>query len=114
MTDPLDQGTDVGLYIHWPYCSRICPYCDFNVVRDRGRAEEQAALADAVLADLEAQAALANRAVLRRFAAMRDWSGLAGGGVGPDELHLNDEGYACWAEITAEGLARAILDASNP
>lgn len=63
---------------------------------------------------IEAQAALANRAVLRRFAAMRDWSGLAGGGVGPDELHLNDEGYACWAEITAEGLARAILDASNP
>ena len=59
MTDPLDPGTDVGLYIHWPYCSRICPYCDFNVVRDRGRAEEQAALADAVLADLEAQAALA-------------------------------------------------------
>ena len=58
MTDPLDPGTDVGLYVHWPYCSRICPYCDFNVVRDRGRGEEQAALAEAVLADLEAQAAL--------------------------------------------------------
>ncbi len=59
MTDPLDPGTDVGLYVHWPYCSRICPYCDFNVVRDRGREEEQAALAQAMLADLEAQAALA-------------------------------------------------------
>ena len=59
MTDPLDPGTDVGLYVHWPYCSRICPYCDFNVVRDRGRGEEQAALAEAILADLEAQAALA-------------------------------------------------------
>ncbi len=59
MTDPLDPGTDVGLYVHWPYCARICPYCDFNVVRDRGRSEEQAALADAMLADLEAQAALA-------------------------------------------------------
>jgi oxygen-independent coproporphyrinogen-3 oxidase len=58
LTDPLDPGTDVGLYVHWPYCSRICPYCDFNVVRDRGRGEEQAALAEAVLADLEAQAAL--------------------------------------------------------
>ena len=58
MTDPLDPGTDVGLYVHWPYCSRICPYCDFNVVRDRGRGEEQAALAEAILADLEAQAGL--------------------------------------------------------
>lgn len=24
-----------GLYIHWPYCTKICPYCDFNVVRHR-------------------------------------------------------------------------------
>jgi len=48
----------VALYIHWPYCARICPYCDFNVVRDRGRSDEQAALAAAILRDLEAQAAL--------------------------------------------------------
>lgn len=20
-----------GVYIHWPYCRRICPYCDFNI-----------------------------------------------------------------------------------
>lgn len=51
-------ATDVALYVHWPYCSRICPYCDFNVVRDRGRTEEQGALVEALLADLEAQAAL--------------------------------------------------------
>ncbi|WP_374469360.1 radical SAM family heme chaperone HemW [Phenylobacterium sp.] len=48
----------IGVYVHWPYCARICPYCDFNVYRDRGRAEEQAALARAIVADLEAQAAL--------------------------------------------------------
>ena len=58
MTDPLDPGTDVGLYVHWPYCSRICPYCDFNVVRDRGRVEEQAELVTAILDDLQAQRAL--------------------------------------------------------
>ena len=41
----------LGVYIHWPYCARICPYCDFNVLRDRGRGEEQRALKDAILAD---------------------------------------------------------------
>ncbi len=53
-----DPGTDLALYVHWPYCARICPYCDFNVVRARGRTDEQAALVDAILIDLEAQAAL--------------------------------------------------------
>ena len=40
-----------GLYIHWPYCTRICPYCDFNVyaAKDRNNAPLNAAL----LADLE-------------------------------------------------------------
>jgi lysophospholipase L1-like esterase len=47
-------------------------------------------------------------AVLGRFAAMSDWTGLERGGVGPDDLHLNDAGYACWAEITAEGLAASL------
>ena len=54
MTEP----DPVAVYVHWPYCARICPYCDFNVVRDRGRTDEQAALADAILTDLAAQAAL--------------------------------------------------------
>lgn len=53
MTDPLP----LGVYVHWPYCARICPYCDFNVVRDRGQVE-QAALAGAIVADLAAQRAL--------------------------------------------------------
>ncbi len=45
----------LGVYVHWPYCSRICPYCDFNVVRDRGRIEQQRSLVDAIVRDLEAQ-----------------------------------------------------------
>lgn len=48
-------------------------------------------------------------AVLRRFEAMAGWTGLERGGVGPDDLHLNDAGYACWAEVTAEGLAPRLL-----
>jgi len=29
MLDPL------AVYIHWPYCARICPYCDFNVYKQK-------------------------------------------------------------------------------
>ena len=50
------RAPDLGVYVHWPYCARICPYCDFNVVRDRGRVGEQAALKDAIAADLSRQA----------------------------------------------------------
>ena len=57
-SDALDPGTDLAVYVHWPYCARICPYCDFNVVRDRGRSTEQAGLVAAILNDLTAQAAL--------------------------------------------------------
>ena len=39
----------LGLYIHWPYCARICPYCDFNVYRPKG-AED--ALLEAILDDM--------------------------------------------------------------
>ena len=53
-----NSGDKLALYVHWPYCARICPYCDFNVVRDRNRVAEQAGLAAAILADLEAQAGL--------------------------------------------------------
>jgi putative oxygen-independent coproporphyrinogen III oxidase len=47
----------LAVYVHWPYCARICPYCDFNVVRDRGQAE-QVVLAQAIVRDLEGQATL--------------------------------------------------------
>ena len=50
--------SSLALYVHWPYCARICPYCDFNVVSDRGRVEEQAGLVQAILADMEAQSRL--------------------------------------------------------
>lgn len=39
-----------GVYVHWPYCARICPYCDFNVYKTR--AIDEAAWAEALAADL--------------------------------------------------------------
>jgi putative oxygen-independent coproporphyrinogen III oxidase len=47
----------VSLYVHWPYCSRICPYCDFNVTRDRGQSSQRI-LFDAILTDLKSQAVM--------------------------------------------------------
>jgi len=33
MSQTAPQTDRLGLYIHWPYCARICPYCDFNVYK---------------------------------------------------------------------------------
>ncbi len=41
----------VGIYVHWPYCARVCPYCDFNVYAAKAR--DTAPLFDAILRDLE-------------------------------------------------------------
>ena len=49
-----------------------------------------------------------NYALSSRHEAMGGWGALDGGGVGPDNLHFNDGGYACWAETTAHGLAEAL------
>ena len=43
-----DRG--FGVYVHWPYCARICPYCDFNVYAAKAR--DTAPLFAAILADL--------------------------------------------------------------
>ena len=58
MTDAPCGGEtrDLALYVHWPYCARICPYCDFNVARDRGNRDEQAALTGAIVSDIDYQA----------------------------------------------------------
>jgi putative oxygen-independent coproporphyrinogen III oxidase len=40
-----------GVYVHWPYCARVCPYCDFNVYAAKAR--DTAPLFDAILRDLE-------------------------------------------------------------
>ena len=94
----------MAVYVHWPYCARICPYCDFNVVRDRGRSEEQARLVAAILSDLEAQAALTGP---RRLASI-----FFGGGtpslMAPEAVAaVIDRAQALWApqgeiEVTLE------------
>ena len=45
---PFGPEYGFGLYIHWPYCTAICPYCDFNVyaAKDRDNAALVKALGD--------------------------------------------------------------------
>ena len=50
------MGDNLAIYIHWPYCARICPYCDFNVYKQR----DDAGLTPSILSDLKG---------------WRDWSG---------------------------------------
>ena len=44
-----------GLYLHWPYCARICPYCDFNVYAAKARDTDP--LIAAIIRDIEAHKA---------------------------------------------------------
>ncbi len=47
-----------ALYIHWPFCAKKCPYCDFNShVRER---VDVAGWQDALIADMRAEAAVAS------------------------------------------------------
>ena len=53
----VDKHSDVlAVYIHWPYCARICPYCDFNVYKQKQDSD-------------------LNAAIMKDLAGWRDWSG---------------------------------------
>src|ERR1700755_1240909 len=51
MESVFDPARVSGISRHWPYCARICPYCDFNVYAAKAR--DTGPLLDAMLADLE-------------------------------------------------------------
>lgn len=91
-----------GIYVHWPYCAAICPYCDFNVYRARGASN--APLLDAIETDLAAHA--------ERFSQRNAQSLFLGGGTpsllrGDEIARLIDAarrtfGLASDCEITIE------------
>jgi oxygen-independent coproporphyrinogen-3 oxidase len=50
-SEPTLQPVPLALYVHWPWCVRKCPYCDFN---SHESTPQEAAYLDALIADLEA------------------------------------------------------------
>ncbi|MGJ8558773.1 MAG: radical SAM family heme chaperone HemW [Litorimonas sp.] len=92
------KSDPLAVYLHWPYCAAICPYCDFNVHLDK-RADEGEQLVAAMVADL---------------AHWRDWTGARqvgsihfGGGTpsllnGPQLKTLTDAVRALWKTEGAE------------
>ena len=79
----MNSAAPLAVYVHWPYCARICPYCDFNVVRDRGQARAGRAGPGHRRATCEApggadRPAAAGVDLLRRRHALADGPGLGG------------------------------------
>jgi oxygen-independent coproporphyrinogen-3 oxidase len=52
-TQTITSATDLGVYVHFPWCLKKCPYCDFLSVAAERPALPHDAYADVVIAELE-------------------------------------------------------------
>ena len=67
----------LAIYIHWPYCARICPYCDFNVYKQK----VDAGLTPSILSDLKGW---------REWSGPREVSSIHFGGGTPSLMSAED------------------------
>jgi putative oxygen-independent coproporphyrinogen III oxidase len=97
-----DPARGFGVYIHWPYCARVCPYCDFNVYAAKAR--DGGPLLEAILADLSSwRAASGRRQVDTIFFGGGTPSLLSGADIARLIARIDDLwGFAGRPEITLE------------
>lgn len=57
------EAKPIALYVHWPWCVRKCPYCDFNS-HAVGSGIDEAAYIEALIKDLDAAGQMAGGRVL--------------------------------------------------
>ncbi len=115
------NSPEFGVYVHWPYCAALCPYCDFNVYRSRN--EDRVALIEAMAADMiEHAARFGKREAVSLFfgggtpsllrgaeiARLIEAADMAFGLAGKCEITLeaNPEDHALFAEHAAAGINR--------
>jgi oxygen-independent coproporphyrinogen-3 oxidase len=97
---------DVGVYVHVPFCERVCPYCDFAVVAAPSlAADREARYVAALLAELaERRAAFAGRRLASLYFGGGTPSLLAPASVARliDAVRASFPGANTAAEITLE------------
>lgn len=79
---PPVSSADVGLYVHFPYCEKKCPYCDFNV---HAVPHDDRLYADAIIREIDARAPAF-------FARARAFSTIYFGGGTPSEWAPDEVG----------------------
>lgn len=86
----------IGLYIHWPFCARLCPYCDFNIYKNRP--DFESVLIDSILVDMR---------YWREMSRARNLASIHFGGGTPSLMTANNVrriiDLACelWTPVTA-------------
>ena len=89
--DPDKTFGPLAVYIHWPYCARICPYCDFNVYKQKTDTN----LTEAILSDLSGW---------RELSGPRDISSIHFGGGTPSLMSADDISQSILQTRTSWGL----------
>ena len=117
-----------GVYLHVPFCRRVCPYCDFAVIagadhlRDRYVAALQAEIAmvpplpgpvDAVAFGGGTPSRLSAADLARLLETLASWSGIAAGAEVSLEANPEDCDRRMLADLAAAGFTRLSLGAQS-